>query len=68
MTINDSSNMGDWGKKIPVNSNSHITQTNSNSYDGRAAHVTTNIPGTGTKIHDRFDANGNFTGTDWTKR
>ena len=42
-------------RKTPVNDNSHITQTNDNSDDGRSAHVTTNIPGTDAKVHDRYD-------------
>lgn len=68
MSIPGSSNMGDWGKKTPVNSNSHVTQTNSNSRDGSGAHVTTNISGTSVKVHDRFDSNGNYTGSNFGKR
>ena len=58
----------DWGKKIPASDNSHITQTNSDSRDGSGNHVTTNIPGTNAKVHDRFDSNGNYTGSNFGKR
>ena len=68
MTIDGSEKMGDWGKKTPVNDNSHVTQTNSNSRDGSGAHVTTNIPGTNAKVHDRFDSNGDYTGGNFGKR
>jgi len=63
MTIQGTQQMGNWGKKIPVNDNVHVTQTNQLSKDGYAAHITTSIPGERVKIHDRFDAGGNFLGT-----
>lgn len=68
MSIPGSKKMGDWGKKIPVSDNSHITQTNSNSRDGSGAHVTTNIPGTNAKVHDRFDSNGIYIVSNFGKR
>jgi hypothetical protein len=53
--------MGGWGKKIDTNlPDVHISQTNENSRDGSAAHVTTNISGTFFKVSDRFDAEGNY--------
>lgn len=60
--------IGDWGKLIPVNNDVHITQTNENAYVGSGVHVTTNISGTQIKVHDYFDANGNFKKTDFGKR
>ncbi len=69
MPIDGTEKMGDWGKKSPTNlPNVHITQTNENSRDGEAAHVTTNIPGTQFKVHDRFDKEGNYTESDFGKR
>jgi hypothetical protein len=65
--IKDSNYMGDWGKIIPVNENVHISQTNQNAYEGTGAHVTTKIQGTQVKVHDYFDANGNFLRTDFGK-
>jgi hypothetical protein len=60
--------MGNWGKLIPVNPDVHITQTNENANVGNGVHVTTNIPGTQVKVHDYFDANGNYLGTGFGKR
>jgi len=69
MGIEGTEKMGDWGKKIPTNlPNVHITQTNENSRDGEAAHVTTNIPGTKIKVHDSFDKDVNYTGSDFGNR
>ncbi len=64
----DSKNLGNWGKMTPVNDSSHITQTNSNADAGLGAHVTTNIPGMPLKVHDFFDANGNYLGSDFADR
>ncbi len=68
MGIKGTEYLGDWGKMIPVSDTTHVTQTNENSRDGRAVHVTTNIPGTSVKVHDRFDENGNYLGSDFGKR
>jgi hypothetical protein len=69
MPINGKEKLGDWGRKIPTNlKNVHITQTNENARDGEGVHVTTNIPGNPAKVHDRFDANGNYLGSDFGKR
>lgn len=68
MPIEGTEKMGDWGKKIPSSDNSHLTQTNENSRDGEGAHVTTNIPGTSVKVHDRYDAEGNYLGSNFGKR
>ncbi len=68
MAIDGAKPLGDWGKKTPVNENSHITQTNHNSRDGSGVHVTTDIPGTNIKVHDRFDANGNSLGNNFAKK
>ena len=61
----DTKDLGNWGRMFEVNDNIHITQTNENSFDGRGAHVTTCIKGTPIKIHDSFDACGNFLGSDF---
>jgi len=58
-------NLGNWGRMFEVNENVHITQTNDNSRDGKGSHVTTCIKGTPIKIHDSFDAEGNFFGSDY---
>ena len=69
MGIDGTEKMGDWGKKIPTHlPDSHVTQTNKNARDGEGAHVTTNIPGTPLKVHDRFDKDGNYKGSDFGKR
>jgi len=69
MGIDGTEKMGDWGKKIPTNlPNVHITQTNDTARDGEGAHVTTNIPGTSFKVHDRFDKEGDYKGNDFGKR
>lgn len=68
MAIDGAEKMDDWGKKTPINDNSHISQTNSNSRDGEGTHVTTNISGTNAKVHDRFDSDGNYIGTNYGKR
>ena len=69
MAIDGTEKMGDWGKMVPTHlPNAHITQTNASAYDGVGAHVTTNIPSTPFKVHDRFDANGNSLGSDFAKR
>lgn len=60
MTIPGTKKLGDWGKMVPASENSHITQTNVNSHDGYAAHVTTQIPDTSAKVHDYFDSEGNY--------
>jgi len=68
MAIEGTEYIKDWGKKIPVSDNSHITQTNNISRDGEGAHITTNIQGTNAKVHDRYDANGNYLGSNFGKR
>ena len=68
MSINGSEYMQEWGKKIPVNDFSHITQTNDLSRDGLGAHITWNVPGENWCVHDRFDANGNFGGSSFAPR
>ena len=68
MTIENTEKMGDWGKKIPVSENTHISQCNDQARDGRGVHVTTNISGTQVKVHDYFDENGNDTGSHFGKR
>jgi len=69
MGIKGTGKLGDWGKKIPTNQNNvHITQTNQNSKDGEGAHITTNIPGTKAKVHDRYDSKGNYKGSNFGKR
>jgi len=68
MTIKGTELLGNWGKKTPVNENVHITQTNSNSRDGEGVHITTEIPGSPIKIHDRFDKDGNYLGSNFAKR
>ena len=64
MPIDGTKPLGDWGKMVPVNESGsiHITQTNINSRDKLGAHVTTQKGGA--SIHDSFDANGNFLGSD----
>ena len=68
MFIKETEKLGNWGKKIPVNENVHITQTNSESRDGKAVHITTNIPGTSIKVHDRFDKDGNYLRNNFSNR
>lgn len=68
MSIDGTKYLGNWGKMIPVNDNSHITQTNVDSCDGLGFHATINIPGTQFKVHDKFDANGEFIGSYFSKR
>lgn len=69
MGIDGTEKMGNWGKKVPTNlPNVHITQTNLDSRDSEAAHITTNIPGITFKVHDRFDSKGNYLGSDFAKR
>ncbi|MGM0486167.1 MAG: hypothetical protein ACQESR_05325 [Planctomycetota bacterium] len=68
MGIEGTQPLGDWGKKIPVNDNVHITQTNATSRDGLGVHITTNIPGEQVKVHDRFDAKGNYLGSNFGQR
>ena len=68
MAIEGTKAMGNWGKLIPVNEQSHITQTNDNSRDGQAVHITWNVPGEQAKLHDRFTSEGVFVGTDIAKR
>lgn len=58
----------DWAKIIPVNNDSHVTQTNNISRDGYAVHITNNIRGTQAKVQDRFDASGNYLGSNFGKR
>lgn len=65
MSIDGAKNLGDWGRLIPVTNNVHITQTNDLSQDGLAVHVTTKIAGMRLKVHDRFDAYGNYLGSDF---
>lgn len=62
----DAKDLGTWGRMFEVNDNIHITQTNENSNDGKGAHVTTCFNGIPVKIHDSFDAEGNFLGSDFT--
>ena len=69
MPIDGTEKMGDWGKKVPTHlPNVHITQTNKKARDAQGGHVTTNIPGTQAKVHDKFDANGNYLGSSFGKR
>ena len=69
MGIDGTEHLGDWGKKVPTNlDNVHVTQTNWNSRDGKGVHITTNIPGTKAKVHDRYDVAGNSLGSDFGKR
>ncbi|MDP1694469.1 MAG: hypothetical protein Q8L34_02925 [Candidatus Woesearchaeota archaeon] len=68
MPIEGTERLGDWGKKIPVNPNAHVTQTNPSSRDGQAVHITTNIPTEPVKVQDRFDAGGNYLGSNFGKR
>ena len=68
MSIPGVENLGDWGKMTPVNPSQHITQTNGLSRDGLGVHITTEIPGTGFKVHDRFDSNGNSLGTNFAQK
>ncbi len=68
MPIEGTKDLGIWGKLIPVNDSCHITQTNQSSHDGYATHVTTEVPSLPVKVHDRFDANGNYLGSDFAKR
>lgn len=68
MAIEGTKKLGDWGKMIPVSNNQHVTQTNINSYDGLSFHNTLNISETPFKVHDRFDKNGNFLSSDFSKR
>ncbi len=65
MPIEGSKPLGEWGKLIPVTRFSHITQTNASSADGNAFHITTDIPETPMKLHDKFDAQGNYLGFDF---
>lgn len=65
MPIDGAVPLHNWGNLTPVNRDVHITQTNLNSRDGLAAHVTTNIPDLPVKVHDRFDANGNYQGNNF---
>ena len=60
--------MGNWGKLIPVNDNTHVTQTNKVSRDGYGVHITTGIPNSGVKVHDRFDSLGNYLGNNFAKK
>ena len=39
MGIEGTQRLQDWGKKIPVNDNVHITQTNATSRDGEGAEL-----------------------------
>ena len=68
MGIEGTEKMADWGKKIPVNENQHVSQTNADSKDGCAAHITTEIPGMKIKVHDRLDSGGNYTGSNFAKK
>ena len=69
MGIRGAEGLGNWGKKIPTSlDNVHVTQTNKNSDDGRAVHITTNILGTKAKVHDRYDAAGNYLGSNFGER
>lgn len=67
MSIEGTKRMGDWGKLIPVNQNQHISQTNVNARDGYAVHITTNIPGTNFKVHDRLDSGGDYLKSNFAK-
>jgi hypothetical protein len=68
MGIDGTKPLGEWGKFIPVSNNIHLTQTNDNSRDGKAVHITTEISGLSVKVHDRFDANGNYLGSNFAKK
>lgn len=68
MSIEGTKKLGDWGKMIPGDGQSHVTQTNRNSHEGEGGHVTIGIPGTKSKVHDYFDGEGNFLRSDFAKK
>lgn len=68
MSIDGTKKLGNWGKFIPVSSSIHITQTNSESNDGIGVHITTDISGLPVKLHDRYNANGNYLGSSFAKK
>ncbi len=68
MPIQGTEYMGDWGKKVPVNDLSHLSQTNDRARDGVGAHVTDDIQGQPVCVHTRFDDKGNSLGTGFGER
>ena len=53
-----SEKIGNWGKKIDISPDTHITQTNKNARIGQGAHVTDNCKGYGSATRTYIGPDG----------